>query len=99
MQLFAITSIFATTVTALAGQLSNVQNQRLQYDLGQQLEHRQQVRAAIAKINRLPVYRRPAAIRRLQDAVRHLQRAYGVDETVVEKRENRRRDHYQRFYL
>ena len=98
MKLFAITTIFATAVTALAGQLSNVQNQRLQFDLAQQLDHRRQIRAAIAKINRLPVYHRPAAIRRLQDAVRQLQRAYGVEVTVVEKRENRRREHLRQYH-
>ena len=99
MKLFAITTILAGAVTALAGQLSNVQNQRLQYDLGQQLDHRRQVYAAIAIIRGLPVYYRPAAIRRLQHAVSQLQQAYSVDETVAEKSENLRRDQYQRFYL
>ena len=86
----------ATTVTALAGQLSNVQNQRLQYDLGQQLEHRRLILAAIARINRMPLYYRPAAIKQLQDAVRQLQLAY--EETPVEKRQNRRRDRFQQYH-
>ena len=88
----------ATTVTALAGQLSNVQNQRLQYDLGQQFEHRRLILAAIARINRMPLYYRPAAVKQLQDAVRKLQLAYGAEETVVEKRQNRRRDRFQQYH-
>ena len=96
MQLFTIITICATTVTALAGQLSNVQNQRLQYDLGQQLEHRRLILAAIARINRMPLYYRPAAIKQLQDAVRQLRLAYG--ETPVEKHQNRRRDRFQKYH-
>ena len=85
MQLFTIITICAATVTALAGQQSRVQNQRLQYDLGQQREHRRQIQAAIARINRMPVYYRPAAIKQLQDAVRQLQQAYGIDQEALTK--------------
>ena len=76
MQLF---TICATTVTALAGQLTHVQKQRLQYDLSQQREHRRQIQAAIARINRMPLYYRSAAIKHLKDAVFQLQLTYGVE--------------------
>ena len=99
MQLFTIIAICAVTVTALAGQLSHVQNQRLQYDLGQQREHRRLILAAIARINRMPLYYRPAAIKQLQGAVRQLRQAYGIkEETVVEKRQHRRRDRFQEYH-
>ena len=99
MKLFATITICVTAVAALAGQLSHVQNQRLQFDLGEQLEHRRQIQAAIARINRMPLYYRPMAIRQLRDVVRQLQLAYSVkEETIVEKRGRRRRERFQRLH-
>ena len=46
----------------------------------------------------MPLYYRPAAVKQLQDAVRKLQLAYGAEETVVEKRQNRRRDRFQQYH-
>lgn len=48
---------------ALAGQLSNVQNQRLQYDLAERLENR---RLIVATLKRMPWYLRSSPIHGLR---------------------------------
>ena len=96
MQLFTIIAFLIATASALAGQLSNVQNQRLQFDLAEKMEHRRMVMATIAKINRMPVWRRESAMRSLQDIVRRLQVAY--EDSPVEKRQNSRRSRYANFH-
>ena len=96
MQLFTIIAFLIATASALAGQLSNVQNQRLQFDLAEKMEHRRMVMATIAKINRMPVWRRESAMRSLQDIVRRLQVAY--EDSPVEKRQNHRRSRYASYH-
>ena len=78
------------SVSALAGQLSNVQNQRLQFDLAEQLEHRRMILDTMQTINRMPLWRREAAMRGLQRIVRQLQAEY--EQTDVEEKQNYRRN-------
>ena len=92
MKLFALATCFIGSITALAGQLSNVQNQRLQFDLAEKMEHRHMIMATIAKINRMPLWRRESAMHRLQDIVRQLQAAY--KKSPVEKRQDHRYARY-----
>ena len=51
--------------------MSNVQNQRLQFDLAERREHRRMILATMAKINKMPVFRRHAAMRRLLASCRY----------------------------
>ena len=96
MQLFTIIVFLFASASALAGQLSNVQNQRLQFDLSERMEHRRMIMATMAKINRMPVWRRESAMRGLQDIVRQLQAAY--EESPVEKNQNYRRNRYANYH-
>ena len=76
----------------MAGQLSNVQNNRLQYDLATRLEHHRQILATIDQINKMSWYDRRAAIEGLQNIVRWLQQVYTIDDTNSQNQEaNRRR--------
>ena len=96
MQLFTIIAFLFASASALAGQLSNVQNQRLQFDLSERMEHRRMIMATMAKINRMPVWRRPSAMRGLQNIVRQLQAAYA--ESPVEKKQNYRHNRYANYH-
>ena len=86
------------TVTALAGQLSNVQNQRLQFDLAERREHRRMILATMAKINKMPVFRRHAAMRQLQGIARQLQILYNDVEATSEPKEHHRRHRFSQFH-
>ena len=91
MQLFTMIAFMIASAAALAGQLSNVQNQRLQFDLGEQMEHRRMILDTMAKINRMPLWRRESAMHGLQAIVRQLQIAYGEVEPIQKKQQYRRR--------
>ena len=78
MKLFAIIITFAT---ALAGEPSNVNNQRL--NLAIRLENWRMVSATMVQINELPLNQRPAAISGLRHIVQQLQRQYEVGELYV----------------
>ena len=90
--------VLSITVTALAGQLSNVQNRRLQFDLAKRFEHRRMILGTIDKINKMPVWRRLTAMRQLQAVVRHLQREYNVADGVIETKETHRRHRFTRYH-
>ena len=98
MKLFIFITLTITSVAALAGQLSNVQNQRLQFDLAEQMEHRSMILATMYKINRMPLWRREVAMRGLQKIVRQLQAAYGLESTAVEQKQNYRRDRLATYH-
>ena len=85
-------------VASLAGQLSNVQNQRLQFDLAEQQEHRRMILATMAKINKMPVFRRHAAMRRLQGIARQLQILYNEVKATNEPKEHHRRHRFNQFH-
>ena len=96
MQLFTIIAFMIASAAALAGQLSNVQNQRLQFDLGERMEHRRMILDTMAKINRMPLWRRESAMRGLQAIVNQLQAAY--EQKPVEQRQNHRRNRYANYH-
>ena len=98
MKLFALATCMISSVAALAGQLSNVQNQRLQFDLAEQMEHRRMILATIDKINRMPLWRREVARRGLQQVVRQLQAAYGLNSTAVEQIQVYRRNRLATYH-
>ena len=83
-------------VTAMAGQLSNVQNQRLQFDLAEQQEHRRMILDTMKKINRMPLWRRETAMRGLQQIARQLQAAY--EQTAVQQKQNYRRNRLNTYH-
>ena len=92
MKLFILASCFTGFASGMAGQLSNVQNNRLQYDLATRLEHHRQILATIDQINKMSWYDRRAAIEGLQNIVRWLQQVYTIDDTNSQNQEaNRRR--------
>ena len=98
MKLFALGNCLITTISALAGQLSNVQNQRLQFDLAERMEHRRMILDTMRKINRLPVWRRAAAMRGLQQIVRQLGAAYGYEPTAVQQKQYYRRHRFSSYH-
>ena len=89
MKLFTLATGMIASVSALAGQLSNVQNQRLQFDLAERMEHRRLILDTVRKINRMPVRRRAAAMRGLQKIVRKLGAAYGYEPTAQTIKNNK----------
>ena len=96
MKLFILITTMTASVSALAGQLSNVQNQRLQFDLAERLEHRRMIKETMRKINRMPVWRREVAMRSLQRIVRQLQAEY--EQTAVEEKQNYRRNRLNNYH-
>ena len=99
MKLIIIVTVALIAVATALGQLSNVQNQRLQYDLGTRLEHRRMILATIDKINRIPSFaQRQRAMHGLRVIVRQLLRDYKAEEDTVAKRQNYRRKMFNRNY-
>ena len=98
MKLFTLATGMIALVSALAGQLSNVQNQRLQFDLAERMEHRRLILDTVRKINRLPVWRRAAAMRGLQKIVRQLKAAYGYEPTAVQQKQYYRRHRFSSYH-
>ena len=98
MKLFTFGSCLITTISALAGQLSNVQNQRLQFDLAERMDHRRMIHETMRKINRMPLWRREAAMRGLQQIARQLQAAYGYEQKAVQRRQNYRRNRLNAYH-
>lgn len=95
MKLIIIIVLLNATATAL-GQLSNVQNQHLQYDIGTRLEHRRMILATLAKIKQIKsYYRRQRAMHGLRAIVRNLQRQYDAEDSAIAKREKYRRKMYR----
>ena len=86
------------TVASLAGQLSNVQNQRLQFDLAEQQEHRRMILDTMKKINRMPLWRRETAMRGLQQIARQLQAAYDAQQTAVQQKQDYRRNRLNAYH-
>ena len=98
MKLFTLASCMIASVAALAGQLSNVQNQRLQFDLAEKMEHRRMILATMRKINRMPLWRREMAMRGLQQIARELQAAYESELTPVQPKQNYRRNRLAKYH-
>lgn len=98
MKCILLLQVLFITVTSLAGQLSNVQNQRLQFDLAEQLEHRWMILDTMRKINRMPLWRREAAMRGLQQIARQLEAAYGNQQTAVQEKQNYRRNRLNTYH-
>ena len=98
MQLFTIIAFLFASASALAGQLSNVQNQRLQFDLAEKMEHRRMILATMRKINRMPLWRREMAMRGLQQIARELQAAYESELTPVQQKQNYRRNRLAKYH-
>ena len=95
MKLISLFLFFASV--AAYGQSSNTGNRRIQYSLGNALEHRRLLHATIARINMIPSYTvRRRAIDKLRSIVRQLQAEYKAK--PVEKRQSHRRNRYERFH-
>ena len=98
MKLLTLATGMIASVSALAGQLSNVQNQRLQFDLAERMEHRRMILDTMRKINRLPVWRRAAAMHGLRQIVRQLEAAYGYEPTAVKQKQYYRRHRFSSYH-
>ena len=103
-----IFQVFAFTVAALTslGQLHNVQNRRLQFDIADRQKHRHMILATydfyIGEINKMPEARRSLAMRQLQAIIRQLQELYedGKDDEVKnELKETYRRHRFNQYHL